>query len=269
VIAEFDKLLNIAKEAALVGANILKDSDSSLKETQYNGLHDVQLKADEVAEKNIVSYLSSETDIDIISEEMWKASPNKVFKDSSDLLWVVDPLDGSYNFLYNIPFYCISIALWQGRESPILGVIYNFYTNELFSGIVGKGSWINNIKIQTTDTKDIGKAILCTGFPVNIDYSTENLTKYIYKIRDWGKIRLFGSAGLSLAYVASGRVDAYQEEDIMFWDVAAGISLVRAAGGMVDFMFSDERDLKMNVVATNNHLRIEDKIEEGKLGSQT
>ena len=89
--AEFDKLLNIAKEAALVGANILKDSDSSLKETQYNGLHDVQLKADEVAEKNIVSYLSSETDIDIISEEMWKASPNKVFKDSSDLLWVVDP----------------------------------------------------------------------------------------------------------------------------------------------------------------------------------
>lgn len=255
---EFDKLLNIAKEAAIVGANALKNNSKSLKRVHYGKLHDVKLKADKVAENNIVPFLLVKTGIKIISEEMWENSHFKLDNDSSDLLWIVDPLDGSYNFLHGIPFCCISIALWEGKKKPLLGVIYNFDNNEFFYGIVGKGSWLNDLKINTSDIKDINKAVLCTGFPVNMDYSEKNLAKFINKIMNWGKVRLLGSAGLSLAYVASGRVDAYHEEDIMFWDVAAGISLVKAAGGMVDFVFSDEKNLKMRVTATNNYLNLED-----------
>jgi len=257
VVNEFDKLLNIAKEAAIVGANALKNNSKSLKRAHYGKLHDVKLKADKVAENVIVDFLLVKTGIEIISEEMWENSNFKLDNDSSDLLWIVDPLDGSYNFLHDIPFCCISIALWEGKKKPLLGVIYNFYNNELFYGIVGKGARLNDIKINTSNIKHINKAILCTGFPVNMDYSEKNLAKFINKIMTWGKVRLLGSAGLSLAYVACGRVDAYQEKDIMFWDVAAGISLVKAAGGVVDFVFSDERKLKMRVTATNNYLKLE------------
>jgi myo-inositol-1(or 4)-monophosphatase len=257
--AGIDKLLIIAKEAAMLGANSLRRNDIILKSVQYEKSHDVKLQADKIAENQIVSFLKAETDIEIISEEMWEASPLEINEDSSDFLWVIDPLDGSYNFLHDIPFYCISIALWEGRKAPVLGVIYNFANNELFHGVVGRGSWLNNMRINMANKKDISKAILCTGFPVNMDFSNQNLIEFSEKIKSWGKIRLFGSAGLSLAYVASGRVDAYQERDIMFWDVAAGVSLVKAAGGKVDFKFSGEGDLRMKVLATNNYLKLEDK----------
>src|SRR3989304_6704816 len=233
VIAKLDKLLNIAREAALIGADALRQGGNFIKRAEFDKSHNVKLKADKIAETNVVSFLSSKTDINIISEEMWETYPSEINVNRSDLLWVVDPLDGSYNFLYDIPFYCISIALWEGKKKPLLGVVYDFNKEELFCGIVGRGAWLNNVQINITGIKDINKAILCTGFSIKMNFSDKNLIKFIGKIQNWGKIRLLGSAGLSLAYVASGRADAYYEEDIMFWDLAAGIALVAASDGVI------------------------------------
>ena len=149
---------------------------------------------------------------------------------STNLKWIVDPLDGSINFLRGIPSCAVSIGLIKDGE-PILGVVYDFNREEMFSGIVGEGAWLNGRDIYISKVREKSEAIIMTGFPSYTDYSTEALDKYISMVQSFKKIRLIGSAALSLAYVASGRADAYYEKDIKIWDVVAGLALVKSAGG--------------------------------------
>ncbi|EAI7420024.1 inositol monophosphatase, partial [Campylobacter jejuni] len=147
-------------------------------------------------------------------------------EEKKEIYWIVDPLDGSLNFSQDIPICCVSVALYKGNE-PILGVVYDFYRDEMFSGLVGIGTWLNNKKISVLNIKkDKKQAVLATGFSTYMNYSRSELEKFITHIQEFKKIRLLGSAALSLAYVACGRVDAYYEKDIAFWDVAAGMALI-------------------------------------------
>ncbi|MEY2865994.1 MAG: hypothetical protein RIQ43_20 [Pseudomonadota bacterium] len=150
--------------------------------------------------------------------------------------FVIDPLDGTSNFLHGIPHYCVSIALVENGE-PIEAVIYDPIKNELFTASKGKGALLNDRKIRVTDRKDLSGALVITGTPP----------------RDRGRIRRTGSAALDLAYVACGRSDAYFESGIKAWDVAGGMLLVREAGGRVsDFKGRGERILDAgNIVAGN------------------
>jgi myo-inositol-1(or 4)-monophosphatase len=218
-----DLAVDVAKSASL---SISSATDKKIATTLER---DVKLQGDIRLDNFIVHELQKKSPYSILSEE---EGFTKGKTDSEEYIWIVDPLDGSLNFSRSIPLFCISIVLWRGSQ-PLLGVIYDFNHDELFTGLVAEGAWLNGMAIKVGNVVSKNEAVLCTGFPVSTDFSETALLKYVKDIRSYRKVRLLGSAALSLAYVASGRADAYHENDIAIWDVAAGIAIVKAAGGVV------------------------------------
>ena len=147
---------------------------------------------------------------------------------------------------------CVSIALWQGLN-PVLGVIYDFVSGKIYSGVVDKGAGCNDKAIEVSRVASYDQAVLATGFPSSRDYSDVALEASIRSIQSFKKIRMIGSAALSLAHVSSGNVDAYTEDDIWLWDVAAGLALVKSAGGT--YTISEIKDrFQLDVFAANGLL---------------
>lgn len=221
--------LSLATKAAEQAGGYLKVRDRSATEVIAESKRDVKLQGDRGAEEQIVHILRQGSDADILSEERGLVKGSGI---TPGAVWIVDPLDGTVNFQRGVPLSCVSVALWIDRE-PALGVVYDFIRGELFAGIVGQGATLNGRPICVSSVTCRERAILCTGFPVSTDFSSGGIEWFVHQVRGFKKVRLFGSAALSLAYVASGRVDAYFERDIKIWDVAAGLALVKAAGGEV------------------------------------
>lgn len=188
---------------------------------------EVKVNLDTCLDTEIIEVIRQQSDLPILSEES-----NHVREDG--LWWIVDPLDGSLNWLRNIPFFSISIGLFRGTD-PILGVVLNLDRDELSYGVVGLGAWLNDSPIRVSGVRKKDEAVLCTGFPSSYNFraSRDKSLESVYS--EYLKIRMFGSAAMSLAYIASGVADVYWEENVKIWDVAAGIALVRAAGGSVRF----------------------------------
>lgn len=238
----WDNELALAKRATTVAAEYLEERHTSLAEMDELDWRDIKLEADRKSEDLILTTLTNANPYPVLAEESGEYDLNT----DNTPFWIVDPLDGSLNFRRGIPFYCISIALWQGRK-PILGVVHSVLSNEQFSGVVGWGAWCNDQVISVSEIASPQEAILATGFPVHRDFRSEPLQRFLREIQSFKKIRLLGSAALSLAYLAAGRVDAYYEEGIMLWDVAAGVALVKAAGGWVELHDSDRHKLARDV----------------------
>ncbi len=220
-----DMLLGLAIEATKIAEKLLIEKQSSVKEIKNNHGHDIKIKGDRIAEESILAFLKKKSGYAILSEETGYTG-----KRNTELYWVVDPIDGSLNFSRNIPISCISIALWK-EDTPVLGVVNDFNRNEIFTGIVGTGSWLNGEAIRVNNEDRMERSVVASGFPSHTDYSTEALLTVVDKVQKFKKIRLIGSASLSTVYVACGRFDAYMEKGIMFWDIAAGIAITVAAGG--------------------------------------
>lgn len=235
-----ERLLSIAEEAARVAGGALR---SHKAEVLHSFGKDIKIDADKKTHEIVLEHLKKSS-IPVLSEE------DEVHDFSTDLKWIVDPLDGSINFLRGIPSCVVSIGLFKDGQ-PILGVVYDFNREEMFSGIVGKGTWLNGESISVSNIREKKEAIIMTGFPSYTDYATEALEKYISLVQSFKKVRLIGSAALSLAYVAGGRADAYYEKDIKIWDVAAGLALVKAAGGNYTHTKVDTEG-KCTVYASNN-----------------
>lgn len=221
---EASQWLSVAAEAARRAGAYLLQSKRNSRDIITDKERDVKIAADGSSESIILNYLQEHSAFSILSEER-----GLVERKSNSTVWIVDPLDGSLNYSRGIPLCCVSIGLWEENQ-PVLGVIYDFYRDEFYSGISGEGAWCNELEIKSSDIIRKDKAVLCTGFPVNTDFSAESLMTFIQKIQQYKKIRLLGSAALSLAYVASGRADAYMENDIMIWDVAAGLVIASGSG---------------------------------------
>jgi len=195
--------------------------------------------------------------IDILS----KAYPQHAFlgeesglsgQEDSEYLWIIDPLDGTTNFLHGLPHYAVSIGLeFQGRMEH--GVIYDTFKDELFTASRGSGAFLNNQRLRVTGLKTLDGALLGTGIPFRDD---QPLEEFMATLRGMlgpiAGIRRAGSAALDLAYVAAGRLDGFWEFGLKPWDMAAGVLLVREAGGMVvDFDGSDRYMHNGNLVAAN------------------
>lgn len=241
-------LLSIAKESALLAAQVLLSDTQTNRRINKEFAHDVKIEADLRSERVIIDHLTRKTDFSVLSEEK-----GFVQRSIQDYLWITDPVDGSLNYARQIPLCCVSIGLWKG-QTPILGVIYDFNRKELFSSIVGKGSWLNERKIAVSTNKTKQASILCTGFPSKFDFSADNLNVFIEQIQNYKKVRWLGSAALSMAYVACGRVDAYCEKDIMFWDIAGGVPLILGAGGCVHIENTSTAHC-FEIYATNGHIK--------------
>lgn len=217
-------LLDVARRAAIEAGQALVARGEGFQGVAFAQGRDIKLKADKAAENVILPILLEKTDYPVLSEEAGWSAPK------SGRYWVVDPLDGSANYNRHIPLCCVSIALVE-NDKPILGVINHFDSGELYTGVVGVGAELNGLPIKVGDIRDPGQAILMTGLPVYRDFSEEALGAFARDFARWKKVRMIGSAALSIAFVAAGKADRYKEESIMFWDVAAGCAIAEAAGG--------------------------------------
>ncbi|MEO6170459.1 MAG: inositol monophosphatase family protein [Lysobacter sp.] len=197
---------------------------------------DFASEVDELAEKEIIKEFRRATpDYAILGEEGGLLNPKSGTARST---WVIDPLDGTSNYLRGIPHFCVSIALVENGE-PVHGVIFDPIRNDLFTASRGSGATLNDKRIRVADRKDLDGALILTGFPPRErKRASAQLTCLDTLFTEIQDIRISGSAALDLAYVACGRADAYFEAGIKPWDIAAGALMVREAGGKV----SDFRD---------------------------
>lgn len=221
-----DNDIRIMINAARAAGRSLKTNRHRWNIVTADMAHDVKLQADREAESIIIKILQSKTDYPILTEETGDIAGDG----GNGLRWIIDPLDGTVNYSTGIPLSAVSIGLWR-KNNPVYGVIYDFWRNELFEGGPATGSFLDKKPIQISGTTKPEQAILTTGFPSGDDFNEKSLRRFIESVKKFKKIRLIGSAALSLAYVACGRVDAYVEEGIMLWDVAAGAAIIKGAGG--------------------------------------
>jgi myo-inositol-1(or 4)-monophosphatase len=219
-----DWMAAAARAASAAGTALVASGDAWRLVSSSEG-RDVKLAADCNAERVVLEELRA-TGLPILSEE---AGADVNFGDA-EWAWVVDPLDGTFNYQRGFPVWCVSIALMRGGE-PTAGVIFDPVTRGIVEGVVGRGATDSGRTCHVSSTELVDAAALATGFPVGRDYESASLQRFIGQVREFKKIRMLGSAASSLLAVARGQFDAYYEESISLWDVAAGVALVRAAGG--------------------------------------
>ncbi|MBK9961078.1 MAG: inositol monophosphatase [Saprospiraceae bacterium] len=224
-----DKLISVAKEAGCFIRGELERVTSAHIEVKEK--HSLVTYVDKETEKMIVSQLK-----EIFPSAAFLTEEGTTEQLSGkEYTWVIDPLDGTTNFLQHIPVFCVSIALVRNGQ-PILGAIYDPMQNECFYGWKGGGAWMNGKRIQVSSTPLLSDAVVATGFP----YARKNIDSLIVLLKlvleEARGLRRLGSAALDLAYTACGRFDGYYEAMINPWDVAAGILLVEEAGGVVTDM---------------------------------
>ena len=236
-----EDLSKIAISAAKKAGVFLISKQKEKKEIFSEVGRDIKLEIDRDAEIIIRKELEV-TDLPVIGEEYG----GKNFDDS---FWVVDPLDGTANYFRGLDQCCISIGLMKDNES-VIGIIYNFNNGELYTAIKEKGAYLNGEKINVSNINSKKKASLTTGFPAS--ETIDSSFKYLDGLREWKKIRMFGSAALSCAYIASGKCDCYAEKGVYLWDFAAGICLVNEAGGKADYKRISDQTYEVNF--TNNLL---------------
>lgn len=237
---DLDQLLKIAIEASSKAYLLLKNGNSK-SNILSDIARDLKSLADLDSQELIIKYLKDNSSYRIISEEL-ENSPIK----TDELCWIIDPLDGTVNFMKGIPFYAVSVALWRGTE-PLLGVIYDVPGNNIYTAIADRGAWLNGNKIAISKTTLQSQSVLATGFPTFLDHNSENLINFVKDVQSFKKIRMFGSAAMSLAFVADGKVESYKEKDIRLWDIAAGIALVKGAGGKTSLTLKENFFCDVNV----------------------
>jgi myo-inositol-1(or 4)-monophosphatase len=247
-VADLPRWCDLAEQAARKAGAELARCQAEWSQVESSVGHDLKIAADRHAERIIVDVLRAGSPFELLSEEAGFIAAN-----SSDARWVVDPLDGSVNYNLGIPLCCVSIALVLD-DRPLLGVVYDFNRDELFAGGQGLGVRCNGVAIHVSTTAHRSEAVLGCGFPSYSDHSTENLSRLVGNIQSYKKVRALGSAALTLAYVACGKLDAYFEEDIQIWDIAAGAALVEAAGGKVSMQRRDAAGHRVILLADNGRL---------------
>ena len=248
-IQDISKDIILAKKAALKAGELLKNKKKEINEILNSNPKDTKLKADIESENLIKSIISSESTYPILAEESGKSS-----NDLGDVFWVIDPLDGTANYNRDIPICCVSIGLVIEME-PILGIIYDFNNDHMYSGDKFSNiSKMNDISINVSQKSDKKESILITGLPHNTDYSDSSLNNMIKDMQDWQKIRMIGSAAIAACYIASGKAERYQETGIYLWDIVAGAAIVESAGGSAEILNKRE-NFQVDVIFSNSKVK--------------
>ena len=218
------------------------------------GPGDFVSSADKRTEKTIIEELQkAHPEYGIITEET-----GIINKSNIKNRWIIDPIDGTMNFLNGIPQFAISIA-YEEDDEIICGVIFNPITNEMFCAEKGNGAYLNNSRIRVSNKKKLKDALLVTGGPKGASKIKNKIySEYINVSNNVSNVRKFGSAALDMAYVACGRFDGYWQRELKYWDIAAGVIILREAGGFIDFFEDDiSYPLKKNVLASNSNIHQE------------
>ena len=237
--------LDAAKEAARAAGDLLRAEFNRPRQVNVSEAHDIKLQIDIDAQNLISSLLLKKfPDHALYGEE------GIVGDQASAHQWVVDPLDGTVNYFYRIPHFCVSIAL-RFKGEIIVGVIYDPLRDELWSAQKGEKPLLNGEPFRVSERADLAEAVISIGLAKtskSIDTNLPLLQEMVHRVR---KCRVLGSAALDMAYVACGRFDAYIEQGISLWDIAAGWILIETAGGTVDLRPRKDMKDKYSVVASN------------------
>ena len=202
---------------------------------------------DKEAEKQLVEGLSA-----LLPEAVFLTEEQTVRTQSGEYRWIIDPLDGTTNFLYNIPHYSISVALQQ-KDETVLGIVQHVPSGEQFYAWKNGGAYVDGLRLQVSDRQKLSECVVATGFYYDNRKRLEGWLNAIrFFIENTHNFRRFGSAALDLAWVAAGRFDAFYEYGLKPWDVAAGALLLMEAGGKVqDFKGGADYVYGEEILATN------------------
>ena len=243
---DLDSCLQIAKSAALLAGDYLKEQQTKNLKILSNNARDLKLQIDIDAEEIIKEHINQKSSLPILAEESGKSG------DLDEFFWVVDPLDGTSNFLNNIPISCVSISLMQGL-TPVLGAIFDFNNSDLYYAHKESKAYVNNMEISVSSLNLKKESTLVTGIPARDNYSDQEFKDMISDFQSWKKIRMIGSAAMASVYVASGKAEAYKENGIFLWDIAAGAAIVEAAGGKISIS-NLQPDFRVDASFTNKNL---------------
>lgn len=250
--SELNSYIKVALTASQEGGKILKkywQKVSSIQDKDVPG--NLVTEADKESEKIIVQIIKKNfPEHSILAEESGLEQLGQ-----SDFLWIIDPLDGTVNYAHNHPMFAISIAL-AFKGEIVLGVIFNPIYEQLFTAVKGKGATLNGEKISVSSIASLDKSLLATGFAYDRRTVAEtNYAEFCYLTHLSHGVRRCGAASLDLAFVAAGRLDGYWERGLKPWDMAAGLLLVREAGGLVSDY--NETPIKLEsgrILATNGKI---------------
>ncbi len=259
----WEEALKVAEEASRVAGEMLRRHIDSSREIVYKGAVNLVTDFDRRSQEVIFSHLSSRfPDHDFLAEE------DLCEQRGSEFRWIIDPIDGTTNYVHNFPIFCVSIAL-EWKSTVVCGVIYDPMRGEMFSAISGKGSVMNGHRIQISATEDLDKSLLATGFPYDVRESEVNNIDHFANFATRAQaIRRCGSAALDLCYVACGRFDGFWELKLSPWDVAAGVLIVEESGGRVSDFQGETASIYGKDLLASNGLIHEQMIQILKLGKQ-
>ncbi len=252
-ISDFSSLTLAAVQAALRAGDILRKGFGTKHEiTNKPGRQNLVTEYDRASENCIIATIQEQFPThSFLAEESGYTTPYQ----GEHIVWVIDPLDGTTNFVHHIPLFTISIAAYY-QEQGLCGVIFQPLTQELFIVERGKGAYLNGVRLHTSQTKKIEEAVIITGLP----YDTRatplfNIEQLLQIIGQGATLRNLGSAALALAYIAAGKADAFWMYNLYPWDLAAGQLLIEEAGGVLSF-YKNKPTLHSptNVLASNPEL---------------
>ncbi|HVW13189.1 MAG TPA: inositol monophosphatase family protein [Mucilaginibacter sp.] len=245
------QVVDIAKQAGDFIRNERKGF--SADKIEYKGLNDLVSYVDKGAEKLIVSNLEKVlTEAGFITEEKTTGKTGERYN------WIIDPLDGTTNFIHGVPTYSVSIAL-QENDELVMGVVYEINLDECFYACKDAPAYLNGREISVSDTSEVKKSLVATGFPYyNFEKQAAYMELFTELMRSCHGLRRLGSAAVDLVYTACGRFESFYEYNLNPWDVAAGVVIVRQAGGeVVNFKGGGEVLNSRELLATNSKITAE------------
>ncbi len=243
-------MLTIAVKAARRAANVIQRASNNLDiiRTETKQHNDFVSDVDRAAEAAIIDIIrDAYPDHAILAEESGRQG-----RDTAEFEWIIDPLDGTTNYLHGYPHYCVSIALAH-KGQITQAVVYDPNRNDLFTASKGAGAFLNDRRIRVGKRISLADSLVATGFPyTDVSYLDTYLGQFADMIRKTAGVRREGSAALDLCYVACGRVDGYWELNLKPWDIAAGSLIVQEAGGIVTDLYGEQGWLESgDIVAAN------------------
>jgi len=249
---DISKYFNEAEKSVFLAGKILKKYYLENFKIDYKSARNPVTAADKNSEKAIIKILGKKfPGVNFLCEESCEIIDKKI----NGLNWIIDPLDGTVNFIHKLPVFSISLALYDGN-SALFGIVYNPISGDFFHAIKNKGAYLNGKKIGVSKINDIEHSLVVTGFPYDYHKRHKRVVEILNNFyRKAEGIRRFGSAALDLCYVACGWFDGFWEEGLKSWDVAAGALIVKEAGGNVtDFAGRNNYLFGETLVASNSKI---------------
>lgn len=251
---QLSTMSDLAEQAAREAGEHIRSRFGKIKEIAYKtGVNDPVTDVDKTSEDIIVRRIKQVfPEHSILAEESGSSGET-----GDGFMWVIDPLDGTVNYAHQFPFFCVSIGLVFSGEI-LMGIVYDPLRDELFSAIKDLGAFMNGDRIFVSETDEVEKALISTGFAYEPGSKTANIEPFARMVGKARGVRRPGAAALDLCYVAAGRLDGFWEMNLSPWDTAAGVRIAREAGGKVTMMDRSPHDIfKSNVMASNGKIHDE------------